>query len=160
MPCWTAKSGTGIILEMGMKDKIQDDILPLWRELEQLRREEKIEFAYLFGSFAKGGVWTGSDIDLAVYINHKTDTDWIQVQDRILMSTDRDIDIFRFDDEEENPFIALEALEHGIPLVAVDDTNRAVYYEVAERVFNETEDISSHDNALGITCAAAEQAFK
>ena len=93
--------------------------------------------AVLFGSFAKGKEHPRSDIDLAIYLNPLSQEKEIEVIDRILLSTERDINILRLDDEEESPFVVQEALK-GVHLVEPD---REVYYQVADRALHEAESI-------------------
>ncbi len=114
-----------------------EELMPLVEVLRQLKEEGYIRMAVLFGSFAKGKEHPRSDIDLAIYLNPLSQEKEIEVIDRILLSTERDINILRLDDEEESPFVVQEALK-GVHLVEPD---REVYYQVADRALHEAESI-------------------
>ncbi len=113
------------------------DIAKLRKTLIDLQNEGKISLAYLFGSFAKGNDHKRSDIDLAVYFNTKDEMEIFDLIDRILMSTNRDVEILRLDDDDESPFIIQEALK-GILLIEPDED---ILYSLADRLLHETESI-------------------
>jgi len=114
-----------------------EEIKPLIEVLEELRNEGIVLLAILFGSFAGGKVHARSDIDLAIYLKELPLEEEIEVIDRILLSTERDINILRLDDDEESPFVVQEALK-GIHLVKPD---KNVYYHVADMALHEAESI-------------------
>ena len=116
--------------------QINKELENLEKVLKKLRKENKILLAYLFGSFASGKPHARSDIDLAIYIN-ASKKEAIEIIDEILMSTDREIEILRLDDEEESPFIIQQALK-GIPIVK---PHLDTLYNVAHRVLHEAESI-------------------
>lgn len=105
--------------------------------LRDVRAEDKLLVAILYGSFAKGAAHARSDIDLAVYLNVSDENEEIALIDPILMSTDREVSILRLDDEDESPFVIQEALK-GIHLVEPD---REVLYTTADRALHDTESI-------------------
>ncbi|MBI5970088.1 MAG: nucleotidyltransferase domain-containing protein [Deltaproteobacteria bacterium] len=105
--------------------------------LEGMQGEGMLLMAYLYGSYAKGGSHLRSDIDIAVYLSSKDDDARIEAIDRILMSSDRDIEILFLDDEDESPFVVQEALK-GIPLIEPDKDK---LYDVSDRVLHESEGI-------------------
>ena len=124
---------------MNIKTPIKEveEIKPLIEVLEELRNEGIVLLAILFGSFAGGKVHARSDIDLAIYLKELPLEEEIEVIDRILLSTERDINILRLDDDDESPFVVQEALK-GINLVEPD---KDIYYKVADRALHEAESI-------------------
>lgn len=115
----------------------KDDREKLKDVLKGLKAENKILLAYLYGSFAAGKTHARSDIDLALYLNALDEKEGVEIIDRILMSTDRQIEILRLDDEDESPFIVQVALK-GMPLVEPD---METLYKVAHRALHEAESI-------------------
>ena len=122
------------------------DIERLKSVLIQLRNEGKVTLAILFGSRVHGGQHERSDIDLAVYLRADGEREQTETVDRILMSTDRHIDILRLDDDEESPFIVQEALK-GVHLVEPDKQRLS---EVSHRALHESESIRfRRESAVG-----------
>ncbi|MCL5276347.1 MAG: nucleotidyltransferase domain-containing protein [Deltaproteobacteria bacterium] len=105
--------------------------------LEELKKEGKVSIALLYGSYAKGTPHSRSDIDLAIYLYAKDENEEIDIIDKILMSTERDVSILRLDDEEESSFVIQEALK-GVHLVEPD---KEMLYKISRRILHETEDI-------------------
>lgn len=105
--------------------------------LQELKKEEKILVAILYGSYARGTPHKRSDIDLAVFIHARDEKEEIEIIDKILMSSEKQVSLLRLDDEEESPFVVQESLK-GIHLVEPD--NEALY-EVAHRVLHDAEEI-------------------
>lgn len=103
--------------------------------LRDVRAEDKLLVAILYGSFAKGAPHARSDIDLAVYLNVSDENEEIALIDPIFMSTDREVSILRLDDEDESPLVIQETLK-GIHLVEPD---REVLYTTADRALHDTE---------------------
>ncbi len=103
----------------------------------ELRKKNLLLIGILFGSFAEGKFHHRSDIDLAIYLAPMPEKQKIELTDRILMSTERQINILYLDDPEESPFIIQEALK-GIHLVEPD---WQTYYDVAHRALHEAESI-------------------
>ena len=95
------------------------EIKALKKILPDLRAENKILAAILYGSFSKGNTHARSDIDLAIYLNASNEDEGIAVIDKILMRADREVSILRRDDEDESPFIIQKAPK-GIHLVEPD----------------------------------------
>lgn len=93
--------------------------------------------AILYGSYARGTPHKKSDIDLAVFIHAKDEKEEMDIMDRILISTERQISILRLDDEDESPFVVQDALK-GIHLVKPDEDT---LYEVAHRALHDAEQI-------------------
>ncbi len=114
-----------------------EELWPLIEVLQELKKEGFISLALLYGSFAEGKEHARSDIDLAIYLNPLHQEREIEVIDRILLSTERDIHILRLDDDDESPFVVQEALK-GINLVEPD---KDIYYKVADRALHEAESI-------------------
>jgi predicted nucleotidyltransferase len=114
-----------------------EEINSLKQVLNNLRNQNKILLAYLYGSYAARLQHKRSDIDLAVYLDTRDEKEAIEIIDTILMSTDATIEILRLDDEEESPFIIQKALK-GIPLVEPD---MEAFYKVSHRVLHEAESI-------------------
>lgn len=113
------------------------DLEQLKAVLQELRKEEKILVAILYGSYARGTPHQRSDIDLAVFIRARDEKEETDIIDKILMSTERQVSILRLDDEDESPFVVQEALK-GIHLVEPDSN---ALYEVAHKALHETEEI-------------------
>lgn len=109
----------------------------LTKALNELRAEGKVLLAYLFGSYARGEQHERSDIDLAVYLNAEDNGEFIDLTDRILMASDKPVEVLRLDDEDESPFIVQAALK-GKPLV---EPHMDTLYEVAHRALHESERI-------------------
>src|SRR5690349_13849491 len=111
------------------------ELKPLMEVLSGLRVEEKLSIAILYGSFAKGIQHRRSDIDLAIAIPLAHQESEMDIIDRILMSTERQISILRLDDLEESPLVVQEALK-GVHLVEPDPD---VFYAVADWALHESE---------------------
>ncbi len=116
---------------------IDKELMPLREALNTLRKEGKVYVALLFGSYASGTTHKKSDIDLAIFVRAKNEDEEMEIIDKILMSTERDISILRLDDEEESPFVVQEALK-GIHLVEPDNDT---LYEISHRILHDTEEI-------------------
>ncbi|MFN3531868.1 MAG: nucleotidyltransferase domain-containing protein [Candidatus Brocadia sp.] len=115
----------------------ESELKPLKETLQKLRSEGKILVAILYGSYARGTHHKRSDIDLAVFIYAKNEKEEMDIMDKILTSTERQISILRLDDEDESPFVVQEALK-GIHLVKPDEDT---LYKVAHRALHDTEHI-------------------
>ena len=118
-----------------MSDKA--DLAPLINILKDLKRSGRVLIAVLYGSHAKGTPHKRSDIDLALFLSGKNETEEIEIIDSVLMSVDGNVAILRLDDEDESPFVVQEALK-GIHLV---DPDEKVLYTVQDRVLHEAENI-------------------
>lgn len=115
----------------------KNELKPLKETLLKLRKEGKILIALLYGSYVRGIPHKRSDIDLAVFVNAGNEEEEIEILDKILMSTERQVSILRLDDDEESPFVVQEALK-GMHLVEPDNDT---LYKVAHRVLHDTEEI-------------------
>ena len=111
------------------------EIRALKKILPDLRAENKILAAILYGSFSKGNTHARSDIDLAIYLNASNEDEGIAVIDKILMRADREVSILRRDDEDESPFIIQKAPK-GIHLVEPD---KNILYKTANRALHDAE---------------------
>ena len=100
--------------------------------LQTLKTEGKIAIALLYGSYLKGQPHSRSDIDLALYLQPKDEIEEMEIIDRILMSTEKEISILRLHDEEESPFVVQEALK-GEHLVEPD---WEIYYSLSHRILH------------------------
>ncbi len=109
-------------------------------ELQHLRAQGKIQLAFLYGSLVSGLQHKRSDIDLAVFITISNKNEALSIIESILMSTDRQIEILRLDDEDESPFVIQQALK-GVPLV---DPDWETFYDVARRALHEVESMRFH----------------
>ena len=105
--------------------------------LQTLKTEGKIAIALLYGSYLKGQPHSRSDIDLALYLQTKDGIEEMEIIDRILMSTEKEVSILRLHDEEESPFVVQEALK-GEHLVEPD---WEIYYSLSHRILHECEDL-------------------
>jgi predicted nucleotidyltransferase len=113
------------------------EIQAIRKVLEEMRREGTVLLAYLYGSYAKGTQHPRSDIDIAVYFDTESEDESIEAIDRILMATDRTIEILLLNDPDESPFVIQEALK-GIPLVEPDVET---LYMLSDYVLHETESV-------------------
>lgn len=118
---------------------IPADLVNLVQTLQELKNDNSIRVAMLYGSFAKGNEHCRSDIDIAIALSSGLKDNELDIIDRILMSSDRHISILRLDDEDESPFIVQHSLK-GQHLVAPDWN---LYYDIADRVLHESENIRS-----------------
>lgn len=115
---------------------INKELKFLKETLNCLKQDGKILVAILYGSYARGIQHKRSDIDIAVYINTGNEDEEIEIIDKILMTTERQISMLRFDDDDESPFVVQEALK-GVHLIEPDND---ILYEIAHRALHETED--------------------
>lgn len=113
------------------------ELEPLISVLSQLRTENRLSIAILYGSFANGTQHSRSDIDLAIAIPFQHQNSELEIIDQILMSTDRQISILRLDDLDESPLVVQEALK-GVHLVEPDID---ILYAIAGRALHESEGI-------------------
>ena len=123
--------------EKGGKMDEEKELKPLNEVLCELRKEGKILVALLYGSYARGTPHKRSDIDLAVFIHARDEKEEIEIIDKILMSSEKEVSLLRLDDEDESPFVVQESLK-GIHLVEPDND---ALYEVAHRVLRDAEEI-------------------
>ncbi|MDD4197558.1 MAG: nucleotidyltransferase domain-containing protein [Syntrophorhabdaceae bacterium] len=126
-------------LRMVQEEKIDNKIDPLIAVLRQLRSENKVLVAVLYGSYSKGTNHRLSDIDIGLYINTDNELDTIEVIDAVRMAIedDTEVSILFLHDKDESPFIVQEALK-GIHLV---DPDIDTLYEVADWALHEAESI-------------------
>lgn len=113
------------------------ELQPLIAVLSELKKENKIDIAILFGSYAKGIHHNRSDIDLAVSIPQEIQDKEMDIIDRILMASERHISMLRLNDLEESPLVVQEALK-GVHLI---DPDYNVFYTVADWALHESESI-------------------
>jgi len=114
-----------------------ETLISLKAILQTLKTEGKIAIALLYGSYLKGQPHSRSDIDLALYLQTKDGIEEMEIIDRILMSTEKEVSILRLHDEEESPFVVQEALK-GEHLVEPD---WEIYYSLSHRILHECEDL-------------------
>lgn len=105
--------------------------------LARFGKEGGVLIAVLYGSYAKSFPHKRSDIDLALYIKAKNEKEEIEIIDKILMSSDKDISILRLHDEDESPFVIQEALK-GIHLIEPDIET---LYALSRKILHECENI-------------------
>jgi predicted nucleotidyltransferase len=110
-------------------------LVPLRAVLKDLKGEGKVSLALLYGSYKKGQPHSRSDIDLALYLQPKDEIEEMEIMDRLLMSTEKEVSILRLHDEEESPFVVQEALK-GEHLVEPD---WEIYYSLSHRILHECE---------------------
>ena len=120
-----------------LEDISNPELQPLITVLSELKRENKLDIAILFGSYAKGIHHHRSDIDLAVSIPQAIQDGEMDIIDRILMASERHISMLRLDDLEESPLVVQEALK-GVHLVEPDLN---AFYAVADWALHESESI-------------------
>lgn len=80
---------------------------------------DAVVFAFLFGSFARGGQTPLSDIDLAVYFQDISEDDKIAIEQEIFLLFDEPVHILRLEDDEISQAVRLEAV-FGIPIFVSD----------------------------------------
>ncbi|MCF6149112.1 MAG: nucleotidyltransferase domain-containing protein [Candidatus Kuenenia sp.] len=139
------KDAIEIPLSSDMKTE-ENELTPLKETLQELKKEGKVLVALLYGSYARGIPHVRSDIDLAVSLSAKDMEEEVEIIDKILMSTKKDVSILRLDDEDESPFVIQEALK-GIHLIEPDSDT---LYKVAHRALHETEEIRFRRALSGI----------
>jgi uncharacterized protein len=115
----------------------EGEIKTIQQVLAELKSEDRISVAVLYGSFYKGSPHDRSDIDLAVYVAKQEPEREMEALEAILMAVDRKVSILRLDDEDESPFIIQEALG-GRHLVTPDEDT---LYAVWDRALHEAESI-------------------
>lgn len=120
-----------------MNTTLSQEIQKIKTILEDMRKKGIVLLAYLYGSYASGNQHGRSDIDIAIYLNTKTEDESIEAIDRMLMASDRDVEILQLNDRDESPFVIQEALK-GIPLVEPDEET---LYRLYDYVLHETEGI-------------------
>jgi predicted nucleotidyltransferase len=118
---------------------IHSDLSSLVQALQELKANNSIHLAMLYGSFARGTEHCRSDIDIAIALSPQHAENDLDIIDRILMSAERHISILRLDDEDESPLIVQESLK-GKHLVEPDWN---VYYRIADWALHESESIRS-----------------
>ena len=77
---------------------------------------DKIPFAFLFGSWAKGKQTPLSDIDIAIFFRDMREPEKTKVEHQISLLFDERVKVLRLEDEYISPLIKLEAL-NGIPVI-------------------------------------------
>ena len=112
----------------------EDQLLQL---LEKFHKKGSMKIALLFGSHARGEAHARSDIDLAIFLLASGPEEEMALIDEILMSSDKQINILRLDDDEESPFVVQDALKGRHLIEPEPDTLYALYH----RVLHETETI-------------------
>ena len=117
--------------------RTMDDISSIKTTLNKFKKEGKITIAILFGSYAKNLQHVRSDIDLALYIKAQNQKEETEIIDKILISSDKEIEILRLNDENEDQFVVQEALD-GIHLIEPDEET---LYALYDRALHETESI-------------------
>lgn len=110
--------------------------------------EQRIPFAFLFGSYADGNETILSDIDVAIYFNGMDEDEKTEYEHRFWFLFDEHVNILRLEDEEISPLVRLKAVE-GIPITVKDEDflNRFILSIIhraseAERVLGRLRQIS------------------
>ena len=104
---------------------MQSQLIPLIAEY--LKSNSAVEFAYLFGSFAKGEQRDSSDIDIAVYLKENNLDTLLQLTYELSKLSKRDADIVVLN-SAKNLFLIESILNDGIVL---KDNPKRVDYELA-----------------------------
>lgn len=103
------------------------------RLVVKIFKKQKVVFAYLFGSQAKGKTGPLSDIDIAVYFDEKVPAD--ERSDLMLQVLGELMDLFKTDEidlivlNDAPPLLAHRILREGL-LIFSDDDNIRLDYEV------------------------------
>ena len=82
--------------------------------------EQRIPFAFLFGSYANGRETVLSDIDMAIYFNGMDEDEKREYEHGLWLLYDEQVNILRLEDEEISPLVRLRAVE-GIPISVKDE---------------------------------------
>ncbi len=98
-------------------------------------KEKSIILAFLFGSFAKGLEMKESDIDIAVYLEEKSQESKIKVKIRRIL--ERDIDFILLNEKRLPASLVSNIFKTGIPLVI---KNKKLYWHLYLKNSLETED--------------------
>ena len=102
-------------------------------QLARIFKKQKVAFAYLFGSQAKGTAGSLSDIDIAVYFDEEVDAD--EHFDLRLATSGEITDLYKTDEvdlivlNEAPPLLAHRILKEGI-LIFSDNDKMRLEYEV------------------------------
>jgi predicted nucleotidyltransferase len=99
-----------------------------YRKLTPILKRHPLLFAYLFGSQAKGGVTSRSDVDVAAYVSpnvsasRRSDVRLSLSSElmRVLRRDDLDLVILN----EAPPFLAFQAIQPGVVLFSRDELAR------------------------------------
>lgn len=101
------------------KIKFTDKIISNIRSCIDSYRD-KIPFAFLFGSWAKGEQTLFSDIDVAIFFKDMRESEKTKVEHQISLLFNEQVNVLRLEDEYISPLIKLEAL-NGIPVIISDE---------------------------------------
>ena len=77
---------------------------------------DKIPFAFLFGSWAKGEQTLFSDIDVAIFFKDMRESEKTKIEHQLSLLFNEQVNVLRLEDEYISPLIKLEAL-NGIPVI-------------------------------------------
>ena len=92
-----------------------------WRLLSALRAalrtEHNVRFALLFGSVARGGPASGSDIDVLVALRDGSLERVVELSAKLTDATGRRVDVIRVEDAESEPSFLADVIADGRVLV-------------------------------------------
>ena len=91
-----------------------------------LIKYDKIVFAYIFGSYAKGNVRENSDIDIAIYLKDNIDThEYLDMKMEISEALKREVDLVILNDT--TPLLKYEIYKNNILLFTNDKVMESKY---------------------------------
>jgi len=88
--------------------------------------QENIEFAYLFGSYARGDFRDASDIDIAVYLNDTSLDSRLEIQHTLEVALKKRVDLVLLNDVK-NVYLLESILKEGI---VIKDAQERPLFEV------------------------------
>jgi len=90
--------------------------------------QDKVQFAYIFGSYARGDYTDKSDVDIAVYLTDTTLDSRLEVHHTLEVQLRRKVDIVVLNDVK-NMFLLEAILKEGI---VVKDAEDRAFFEVTK----------------------------
>jgi len=91
-----------------------------------LSTQDKVEFAYLFGSYAKGDYTDKSDVDIAVYLSDASFDTRLDVSHTLEVMLKKRVDLVVLNDVK-NMFLLEAILKEGI---VIKDAEERAFFEV------------------------------
>jgi len=115
---------------------------------EFFAKREEVEFAYLFGSYARGDFAPYSDIDIALFLKkeHNTFDTKLQIHHKLEIFFQKDIDLIILN-SAKNLFLLENILNEGIVIKDSKDDTR-IMYELRKE--HEIKDYKEFKRLLGV----------
>ena len=93
---------------------------------EALEQEHKVEFAYLFGSYARDDHSANSDVDIAIYLKDSDFDTLLEINYRLSKTLNKDVD-FTLLNSVKNIYLMETILKEGLLL---KDSKKRVDFEL------------------------------